>query len=72
MTASKDGKDEALFGCVVSLAMILAILAGGMGWKWYRAGIQAAIYEGQGIGMSQWEVFVGAEPAEKVIQVREK
>ncbi len=72
MTASKDGKDEALFGCAALLVIFLVIAPALIGWKWYRAGVQQSIYVRQGIEMSQWEVFLGMEPAEKVIQVREK
>lgn len=38
---------------------------------WYRAGMQAKLYKRQGIEISQWEVFMGVEPAERVIQIKE-
>lgn len=59
-------------GCMVLLLLgvIAVILIGAAGWEWYRAGVQQAVYARQGIIMSQWEVFIGMEPAERVIQVK--
>jgi hypothetical protein len=53
------------------VGFIVAMLSLCVVVDWYRAGVQARIYERQGIKMTQWEVFMGAEPAEKVIQVPE-
>ena len=40
-------------------------------WAWYASGVQAEVYERQGIHMTQWEVFVGAKPAERTINLKQ-
>ena len=67
---SDDSKD----GCVTILvyAVVLALILIPVGlWSWYRAGVQVDIYKRQGIQITRWEVFIGAKPAESVIQIRQ-
>lgn len=58
-------------GCVMaaSVATVGGILLLACAWGWYRAGVQKRVYDRQGIQMTQWEVFVGAEPAQKNIHI---
>lgn len=61
---------EKFMGCGL-LGLIALVLGACVCWGWYSAGVQQRIYSRQGIQMSQWEVFVGAEPAERVMQVKD-
>ena len=61
--------------CVViglSVLVVLVLLAILAGWGWYKAGVQAEVYERQGIHMTQWEVFLGAKPAERTINLKQE
>ena len=60
---------EATLGCITIIVVGL-VLGGALMWGWYRAGIQAAVYEREGIHMTQWEVFIGSRPAERTINVK--
>lgn len=66
---------EDLSGCFVQIMAYLfigLIVFGPLaGWRWYKAGLQTAAYQRQGIVITRWEVFCGIEPAERVIQVRD-
>ena len=56
----------------IALSLLFTLIIGGAtAYEWYKAGQQAALYKRQGIQMTQWEVFIGLEPAERVIQVRD-
>jgi hypothetical protein len=51
---------------------MLVLLFGTLGWiGWYRAGVQAGVYEREGIQITQWEVFVGSKPGERAIRIVE-
>ena len=52
-------------------AVLLVVLGGGVGWNWYRAGLQSTIYARAGIQMTQWECFIGMKPPQKAILVEE-
>lgn len=54
------------------LLVIGALFVGGFFFGWYQAGMQARMYARQGIQITQWEVFIGVEPAERVVQIREE
>ena len=54
---SDDLKGFLVFGAVGAVALSLAF-----GVAWYSAGLQCAVYERQGVHMTQWEVFCGAKP----------
>ena len=60
-------------GCVLAVVLvaIAAFVLAVPCWAWYSAGVQAKVYKRQGIELTQWEVFVGAKPAEQVIRVKE-
>ena len=61
--------------CVFGIAATGLVLVAGvisipflyLGWK--QAGIQAAVYDRQGVHMTQWELFMGAEPIERSYRV---
>ncbi len=53
-------------------ALVVAGLIFGLWFPWYQAGMQVAVYERQGIHMTQWEVYMGIQPAERVIQIKER
>lgn len=53
--------------------MVLAVLAFAalmVAVEWYRAGLQAGVYQRQGVEMTTWEVFMGAKPAERTINIK--
>lgn len=41
-----------------------------IGWGVYASSVQSALCEREGIKVSTWEVFLGAKPAERVIQIK--
>lgn len=51
--------------------MLLVVFALAAAYSWYGAGLQQKVYERQGIEMTRWECFIGAQPAEAVIQIKE-
>jgi hypothetical protein len=55
-------------GCSLLLILVLGIIWFGI--SWYQAGVQAKVYHRQGVEMSQWEIFTGAKPAERTINVK--
>ncbi len=61
-----DENHVRFFGFVIFSLIIAAITAA----YWYGAGVQARVYKRQGIEMSQWEVFMGAKPAERTINIK--
>lgn len=63
-------KEDFILTCVFC-AFVFALFAVPPTIMWYKAGIQQRVYKRQNIEITQWEVFCGAEPAEKVIQVKE-
>ena len=52
---------------VAIAAFLVAFAVSCVGWKWYRAGVQQGVYERQGVTMSRWEVFIGAQPVERYV-----
>ena len=60
-------------GCIVNLfvLLLLAILIlGSSFWSWYKAGIQSDLWKREGIEITQWEVFLGAKPAQRLIEIK--
>ncbi len=57
---------------IVAIAALLVavICVAGAAFGWYQAGLQSAAYARQGIEISQWELFMGVSPAERVIQIK--
>lgn len=49
---------------------ILALASVGIGFCWYQASVQAAVYRRQGVEMTTWECFIGAKPAERTVNLR--
>lgn len=64
----KDKTDWCVELFFVGLLLVVVLSLAGV--KWYCSGVQAEVYERQGIRITQWEIFWGATPAEKVIQIR--
>lgn len=63
--------DDLPTGCIALIGIaILALFLGGVSWKWYVSGEQAAVYRRQGTEMSQWEVFIGNKPIERAITIK--
>lgn len=60
-------------GCLVVMFIgtVAIIFLSIFGFNWYKAGLQQKVYSRQNIEITQWEVFMGIEPAERVIQVKE-
>lgn len=56
--------------CWIVITAVVLLCAGVLGIEWIRAGVQAGVYRRQGIEMSQLEVFLGAKPAERIIQLK--
>lgn len=53
------------FGIILCAGLALMILSVPFipALAWYQAGLQAAAYHRQGIEASQWEIFMGVDPA---------
>ena len=51
-------------GAVLSVA---AVFAAALSLGWYQSGLQADVYRRQGVEMTQWEVFCGAQPVERYV-----
>ena len=71
MTLANINRDD-LRIITIFIATGVLIIATVIGWHWYKAGRQQQVYDRQGIQMSQWECFIGVEPAERVMQVKER
>jgi hypothetical protein len=57
---------------VVGFVLIFIFMVGGAAaWHWYKAGLQSRAYARQGIVLSQWECFMGVEPAVRSINIKE-
>ena len=67
---SRFNRDDAKIIAAFIITGVL-IIASVFGWHWYKAGRQQQVYTRQGIQMSQWECFIGVEPAERVMQIKE-
>lgn len=65
--SDRDGKGLATF---LGLVLGALLIAGGVWWSWYRAGVQAEVYRREGVEMTQWEVYLGARPAERTVNVK--
>lgn len=64
-------RQERLF--LASLICAVALLIGpGLAIRWYRSGMQQAVYARQGIEMTRWEIFIGCEPDERQIHFAEE
>lgn len=50
--------------------LVLVILIGAPIMAWYQAGVQADVYRRQGVEMTTWEVFMGAKPIERSINIK--
>jgi hypothetical protein len=57
---------NAVMACVFLAALLLVV-----GVHWYRSAVQAEVYHRQGVEMTTWEVFVGAKPAERTINIKD-
>lgn len=68
---SYDDDHSSSFYVLLMFVGFLLLFIAVMLWKWYSAGVQLAIYKRQGIEMTHWEVFIGATPAERVVQIKE-
>lgn len=53
----------------VAVGIMLAASAGGC---IYKASVQAGLYQREGIDVTTWEVLVGAKPAERTINMKER
>lgn len=66
----KDMKELCGYGCGFLAIMGVCILfAVGLGW--YQSGVKAEMYRRNGINITQWEVFNGAHPPDRVIHMKE-
>jgi hypothetical protein len=63
-------KTEETVGLSLFAVFVLGFLIGPPTLMWYKAGIQQRVYQRQNIEITQWEVFMGADPAEKVMQIK--
>jgi hypothetical protein len=52
------------FAILVLIGLALFV-TGAFGLCWYQAGLQQEVYKRQGCEMTQWEVFMGAEPIDR-------
>lgn len=60
-----------IFGMTAAAIIIAVAVITGPIFGWYKAGVQAEVYRRQGVEMTQWEVFVGAHPAERTVNIKE-
>lgn len=56
-----------IFCCVFFIACLF-VCAGCA--SWYSAGLQVEVYHRNGIEISQWEVWNGAKPPERIIHLK--
>lgn len=47
---------------LLSGLFVLLVFGIGAGWYWYRASVQQAVWERQGVHVTTWEVLWGAKP----------
>lgn len=64
-----DFKDK-LFVVAIIGGPVALLIAAGVGWAWYTSKVQADVYRRQGVEMSTWEVFIGAKPAERTVNLK--
>lgn len=55
------------FGVFVVVLVTVPVAA-----SWYKAGVQQEVYRRQGVEMSRWELFMGAQPVERYLVPAEK
>lgn len=53
----------------ICIGIFFVFGAATLAFKWYSSGIQADVWRREGAHMTQWEVFVGAKPIVRNIQV---
>jgi hypothetical protein len=46
----------------------ILLMAGSVWLGWYQSGLQAEVYRRAGVEMTQWEVFCGVKPPDRVIR----
>jgi len=51
---------------LISILLIVAIGLGAIYWQWWNAGQQAEVWRSQGVEITQWQVFIGIQPAAQV------
>ncbi len=70
-TSRRGALSEKAIMAILGLFVVTLILAAAIAWDWYRSGVQQRVWARQGIAMTQWEVFIGVDPAQKSITIRE-
>ncbi len=63
--------DDFLKGCA-AVVVFLAIVLGFGGCEVYQAHVQAEVYRREGVELTTWEVLMGAKPAERTVNVKDK
>lgn len=64
-----DSTDKAI--AATFILVILLLIGGTFAAAWIGAGNQSRVWEREGIHITQWEAFMGAKPAERLINLRE-
>lgn len=59
-----DAELTRIVGACVFVALTLCLVAV---WHWYWSAVQREVYRRQGVYMTQWEVFIGAEPVQRYV-----
>ncbi len=55
---------------IAPILAVFVLIGGCIMWEWYVSGRQAAIWQEQGVGITQWDVFIGITPATQVKPTR--
>ena len=55
-----DRELATMISCIVAFLIVVLSIAAGI--SWYAAGVQQRVWARQGVEMTQWEVFCGADP----------
>lgn len=58
------------FWAMIAVGMVFMSLMFGVSvWLgWYQSGLQAEVYRRAGVEITQWEVFCGVKPPDRVIR----
>jgi hypothetical protein len=57
---------------IAAFALCMVVILVVVWFAWYSAGRQAEAYRRAGIEISQWDVFIGVKPPERLIRIEDR
>lgn len=69
---TKSSNSDELLGLLFKFGFLFLMIAGAVGFVYYSAVVQQEVYKRQGVEMSVWEVFMGAQPVVRYVVPEEK